>query len=471
MPAAYLHGVETIEIVVGGQTIKIVKSSIVALFGIAPKGPVNVLTQCLNAADDAQFGSPLPGFNIPKTLKIIRGIAGSCPILVVNTFNQATNTTQVTAEVQVVTNGELSLSAAPVSAVTVLDANSAPVTYIPGTDYSIDDYGNFTVLSVAIPDGTSLKFTYKKLNSTGVTNSQLIGGVDVNNARTGLALFDLAFNMFGYKAKIFLSPMYSSISAVVAAMAAAATKFRATYLVDAPYGTTISGAIAGRGVAGTIGFNTADERAYLLYPFVKSFDDATQADADYPYSAFMAGVMVANDIANGYWFSPSNNPIPNATGSERVIEWSISDSSCEANQLNAAGICTVAAGYGTGLLTWGNRNASFPTSGSVKNFVAIRRADDIVIESMELAALPYADKPLNQAQVDTMREAGNNFMRTLIGRGACLPGSRVLYSKDDNPSSQLAAGQVVFQRVYMFPPPTERVTYKDILDLSLLTFK
>lgn len=471
MPAPYLHGVETIEIEVGGQTIQIVKSSIVALFGIAPKGPVNVLTQCLNPLDDAQFGSPLPGFNIPKTLGIIRALAGSCPILVVNTFNQSTNTTQVTAEVQTVVNGKLSLSAAPVTPVTVTDSGGSPVAFVPGTDYAIDDYGKFVVLSSAIADNTSLKFTFKKLNGAGVTNNQLIGGVDGNNARTGIALFDLAFNMFGYKPKIFLSPMYASISAIVAAMASASAKFRAAYLVDAPYGTTISGAITGRGIAGSIVFNTADDRAYLLYPFIKSFDAATQTDQDYPYSAYMAGVIVANDLQNGYWVSPSNQPILNATGSERVIEWSINDSNCEANLLNAVGICTIAAGYGTGTLTWGNRNASFPTSNSVKNFVSIRRADDIVIESMEQAALPYVDEPLAQVQIDTIREAGNDFLRSLISRGACLPGSRIVYNKDDNPSSQLAAGQVVFERIYMFPPPIERITYKDILDIKLLTFK
>jgi phage tail sheath protein FI len=95
--------------------------------------------------------------------------------------------------------------------------------------------------------------------------------------------------------------------------------------------------------------------------------------------------------------------------------------------------------------------------------------DDMVIESMELSSIDYMDLPLSQAQIDTMREAGNTFMRTLIQRGAILPGSRVLYNVSDNNSTDLAAGKVTFERVYMVPPPTERITYKDILDISLLT--
>lgn len=469
MPAEYLHGVETIEVEVGGQTISVVKSSIVSIVGIAPIGPANILTVCNTAADDAQFGKSLPGFNIPKSLQIIRSIAGSAPILVVNIFNSTTHTTAVTNESQTVTDGKLKLAFAPIGTVTIkLSDGTTAAPIVKDVDYTLDAFGNFQVISADISDTTVYKFSYKKLNASSVTTSALIGGVDVDNNRTGLALFDLAYNTYGYTPKVFISPGYSSLSAIASAFTTAASKFRAIYCLDAPYATTISGAIAGRGIAAPLVFNTSDQRAYLLYPYLKTFDDYSGADADYPYSAFMAGVIIRTDRDLGYWYSPSNKVISNATGSERPIEWSINDANSEANQLNAAGITTIAAGYGTGIRTWGNRNAAFPTSSSVKNFVSIRRADDMVIESMELASIDYVDQPLSQAQVDTIREAGNTFIRTLVQRGAVLPGSRVVYNKDDNPPSELAAGRVTFERVYMVPPPIERISYKDVLDISLL---
>jgi len=465
----FLHGVETIESEIGGQTITVIKSSVVALFGIAPTGPKNELVLCTTPADDAQFGKPLPGFNIPKTLQIIRAIAGSSPILVVNTFDATTNTTAVTAESQTVVGGKLKLANAPIGAVTILLSDgTTPAPIVINVDYTLDPFGNFQAISSSIADNTVYKFTYKKLNASSVTPTQLKGGVDVDNNRTGIALFDLAFNMFGFNPKIFVSPEYSSLSAIADAMDTAAKKFRAVYFLDAPYGTTISGAISGRGIAGSLVFNTSDDRAYLLYPFLKTFDDYLQADADYPYSAFMAGVIIATDRDFGYWWSPSNKEIPNATGSERPIEWRINDANCEANLLNAAGISTIAAGYGTGIRTWGNHNASFPTSDSVRNFLNIRRADDMVIETMELASIDDIDKPLDQAQIDSIREKGNNLIRTLIQRKTVLPGSRVLYFPADNPSSQLAAGWVRFRRVYMIPTPTQRITYEDVLDINLL---
>ncbi|MBV7529034.1 phage tail sheath subtilisin-like domain-containing protein [Chitinophaga sp. sic0106] len=469
MAAQYLHGVETIESEIGGQTISVVKSSVIALVGIAPTGPSNVLTLCTTPADDAQFGKALPGFNIPKTLQVIRAIAGSSPVLVVNVFNPTTHTVAVTAESQTVTNGRLKLAFPPIGTVTIkLNDGTTDAPIVKDVDYTLDEFGNFQAISTNIANATTYKFTYKKLDGSTVTTTNLIGAVDVNNNRTGMALFDLAYNTFGFKPKVMISPTYSSLSAIAAAFAAAANKFRAIYILDAPYGTTPSAAIAGRGIAGSLVFNTSDQRAFLLYPYIKTFDDYLQADADYPYSAFMAGVIIKTDADLGYWYSPSNKQIPNATGSERTIEWAINDANCEANQLNAAGITTVAAGYGTGLRTWGNRNAAFPSSTTVKNFVSIRRADDMVIETMELASIDFIDQPLSQAQIDAIREAGNTFIRSLIQRGAVLPGSRVLYNKADNPASELAAGRVTFERVYMCPPPIERITYKDVLDISLL---
>lgn len=471
MSVDYLHGIETIESEVGGQTISIVKSSIIALIGIAPVGPANALTLCSTSQDDAQFGTAVPGFNIPKTLQIIRNIAGGCPVLVVNVFDSTTNTTQVATESQTVTNGTLKLANAPIGTVSIFESDgTTPAELVLGTDYNLDGFGNFTALSANVVNGTVYKFTYKKLNGASVTPTQLIGGTDENGDRTGLALFDLAFNLFGYNPKIFVAPGYSSLSAITTAFDAAANKFRAVYLVDAGYGVTVTQAIQGRGIAGTIpAFNTQSQRAYLLYPYLKTFDDYLQADDDYPYSAFMAAVIVRTDNQLGYWYSPSNKTLsPTVTSSERPIEWRYNDTSCEANQLNAAGITTIAAGYGTGILTWGNRDAAFPSSTSIKNFLSLRRADDMVIESMELASIPYIDLPLNQALIDTIREAGNTLIRSLIGRGAVLPGSKVVYNAADNPASELANGHVTFERVYMISTPAERITYKDVLDISLL---
>ena len=467
----YLHGSETLNFERGGQTTPIVRSSVIALIGLAPIGAKDSLKVCLNPTDDAQFGKPVPGFNIPKTLEIIRAIAGNCPVLVVNVFDSTTNTTTVSLEAQTVTNGKLKLAFAPVGGAPSIFLNdgTTPATIVKDTDYTLDEYGNFKVISSAISNSTIYKFTYKKIDASTVTSSQLIGTVNgTTNVRTGMKLFYTAFNSFGFNPKLLIAPTYSSISAIASELKTQATKFKGITYLDEAVGTTKATALTNRGVGASSVFNTSDLRAELLFPWIKTYDTATEADGNYPYSAFMAGLRVKVDRDLGYWYSASNKEISIATGIEQPVYWSINDEGSDANALNAAGITTIAQGYGTGIRTWGNRNASFPTSTSAKNFVSIQRIDDIVSESMELAALKYIDQPITQALIDTIREDGNELMRVLIQRGALLPGSEVLYHPDDNPPSELAAGHITFERKYMGPTPAERITYKSVLDITLL---
>lgn len=467
MPANYLHGVETIDIERQGQTIRLVKSSVIVLNGIAPIGPKNVLTLCLSDRDDAQFGAPKTGFNIPKALEIIRKEAGGCPVLVINTFDSTTNGTAVALEAHTVTDGKVKLTYEPIGAVSLFTSAGDPSSLVLDTDYSLDDYGNFTALKSTFTG--SLKFSYTKLNAASVDAAQVVGDIDVDTEeRTGMKLAATAYNLFGFNPKIIIAPGYSTLSGVQTEMKAQALQFRARALFDAPAGTLVSEAIAGRGIAGTIGFNTSDKRVILLYPQIKTYDTATDSDLAYWYSAFAAGVMVYSDQQFGYWWSPSNKEIRSATGVERNITAGLNDASSEANLLNEVGICTVYNSFGTGIRFWGNHNAAFPSNTSVCNFINIQVIDDVVSESVELGALKYIDRPINQAFIDLVRDEGNSFIATLVQRGALLPGSKLIYNPDDNEPAELAAGHIVFERIYMGPPPAERITFKSILDINLL---
>ena len=278
----------------------------------------------------------------------------------------------------------------------------------------------------------------------------------------------MTYTTFGFTPKIFVSPFYSQISAVDTQLALLADKFRAVYLKDAPLGTSLGNVIQGRGNT-TINFNTASRRAMLLYPFGKSYDKAAAADALYPYSAFMAGLIAWNDNENGYWTSPSNKAIPILTGTEVPVSFQINDAGCEANQLNAVGVTTIVSSYGSGFKAWGNRSAAFPTDTDPRNFISLQRLDDIITESMELAVASDLDKPITAAFIRTMLAKGNTLIANLIRQGAVQPGSKVVYNKTDNPADQLAKGHIVFTRIYMGAPPAERVTFNNVIDITLLS--
>lgn len=457
MAANYLHGIETVEVDNGIASIQQVKTAVIGLVGIAPMGDVNVATLVNSPRDAAQFGSQVPGFSIPQSLDAIFK-QGAGTVIVVNVFDPVAHTSQVTDEAHTVTAGKLKLSAAPIGDVTIKSSAGEAVTYVKDTDYSIDQFGNFTVLSSAIPDNTALKFSFKKLNGAAITAAVLIGEINSTSGdRSGMKCWDEALNLFGFNPKILITPGYSSLSAVAVELISAASKYRAIAYLDAPYGTTVAQAIAGRGPAGTINFNTSSERAELLYPHLKRYDPATDSNQDFPYSAFKAGVRAATDLADGYWYSDSNREIKGVVGMERAISSSPNDAQSDANLLNEKGITTLFNFQATGIRTWGNRSAAWPSNTTAKNFIVVRRVLDIIADSIEYSAIDFLDKPITTGLIAAIRESVNSFLRVLIARGALVDG-QCTYDPAKNPPDQIQLGHLTFDVECAVPTPGERLT-------------
>lgn len=464
--ANFLHGVETIEIQSGARPVTVVKSAVIGLVGIAPLGAKNTPILVLNTTQMPQFGEPLPGFSIPQALDAIYK-QGAGTVIVVNVFDPATMTAATSDAAIVVANGKFKTTKAPLSDLVVKIGAGEP--FVKGTDFNIDAYGNGVVLDATkIANGATLTIAYKSLDPAQVTADALKGTVVAEtNARSGMKCFELALSTFGFNPKILITPGYSSLDAIAVEMIALADKYRAHALIDAPVGTTPAVAIAGRGPAGAINFDTSSKRAVLCYPHLKAYDTATAANQNRPYSQFLAGVIAAVDNSEGYWVSPSNHEIKGITGVERVISAGINDASSEANALNEVGIVTIFSAFGTGTRVWGNRSAAFPSSTHPTNFICVQRVADVIHESIELAMLQFIDKPINGAIIDSIVETGNSFIRTLIGRGAVVDG-KVIYNPDKNPATELAAGHLVFDIEFMPPTPAERITFNSFIDINLL---
>jgi hypothetical protein len=478
MAVSYLHGVEMINVQKGIRPISVVRSSVIGLIGIAPKGATNSLISVLSPTDAAQFGDEVPGFSIPQALNAIYKQTPTA-VLVINVFNPATMVTAVTTEAHTLTAGKLQLTFSPIGLPTTINVFASDGTtqlggsagaWVYGTDYTFDSFGNFTALSTVPVNGTVYKFTYNKLNAGAVTNSLMIGGYDDTLGRTGMALWDTAYNTFGYKPKILIAPNYSSVNAIAAQLQVYATKYKACTFFDAPASTTRDTAIAGRGPAGTINFNYSDTRVGLLYPLVKAFDAYTNADQVRPWSAYMAGLVAKTDINEGYWVSPSNHPILGLTGIERNITWDITDNTgtTDANQLNQVGIITLANGFGTGIRSWGNSSSAWPASTDPTQFLSVQRTRDVVEESIEYAMLPFIDGKIDRPVVDSVVESVNVFIRSLIAKGALIDGSVCTFDPSLNSDAELALGHVVFSLVMMPPTPMQRITFNSSIDISLL---
>jgi phage tail sheath protein FI len=484
MSASFLHGVEVMELTSGPIPVTVVKSAVIGLIGTAPiwdvSNPPVVQTPVLvsSAPDAAQFGPLIKGYTIPYALAAIQA-QGAGQVIVVNVFNPAVHTSAVAATpytfaTAAANAGQINLGHMGVSQV-VVTSDPAGTTYTAGSDYTLDAVNGIITLAAGsrISAGATVLVSFDYADPTKVGDSDIIGTY-ANGAYSGLQALKTTYGTMGFFARILIAPGYSQNSDVAGALTTMAGTLRAMALIDSAPGTASATAIANRGTAGAA-FDTSSNRVILCYPqqiFVDNGIDPTtgapvNANSVAPYSQYVAGAMAAKDLAQGYWWSPSNTQFEGTLGPDVPLYASIIDPNSDVNTLNSEGIVTVFNSFGTGLRVWGNRSAAFPTSTAPDNFISIRRTMDVIEDSVELAMLQFIDQPISNALITAILASVNAFLRSLIQRGALVGGSAT-FDPAQNPPSQVAAGQLVFDIDVMPPPPAERISFNVTIDTNLL---
>lgn len=404
MPASFLHGVETIEITKGARTISTVKTAVVGIVGTAPIEDVEEQYRTVNT-----------------------------PTLILS----------------------------ETEAVRYFGNHKAGFT-IPQALEAFFDQGAGIAIVINVYDPE------KHENVEAVKIGDINGGIDsVTGKRTGLKAFEDCYSLFGYYPKTIIAPVFCEDTAVVTEINTICNKIRAMGIVDAPVGATVQDVIKGRGPQGTINFNTSSERIILCYPHLKVYDSTTDSIKLQPYSQRLAGVIAAKDVEKGYHWSPSNTEIQGIVGVERQLTSMINDPTSEVNTLNEAGVVTVFNSYGSGLRTWGNRTAAYPSSTHPTNFINVRCTADILHESVEYAMLQFIDFPIDNGLIDSICETVNQFIRTLIGRGALIDG-KCSFNSEKNPTTEIANGHLTFDIEFMPPTPAERITFESFINIELL---
>ncbi|OLZ65289.1 phage tail sheath subtilisin-like domain-containing protein, partial [Chromobacterium violaceum] len=308
MAANYLHGVETIEVERGPRPVRTVKSAVIGLIGTAPAGAVNVATLTLSEKDAAAFGPQLTGFTIPQALDAIYD-HGAGTVIVINVLDPALHKSPAKDEAVTLdpATGRGRLARGAISGLTLKSAADGTV-YAEGADYTVDALAGVVTRLAAgrIAVGATLKASYDYADPAKVTAADIIGAVNAAGVRTGLKALKDTYNLFGFFAKLLIAPGFCTQNSVAAELIAMADQLDAVAYVDAPIGTTFAQALAGRGPAGTINFNTSSDRVRLCYPHVKVYDSATNAERLEPLSARAAGLRAKVDNDKGFWWSSSN---------------------------------------------------------------------------------------------------------------------------------------------------------------------
>lgn len=403
MPASYLHGVECLEIDKGARSIRTVKTAVIGLIGTAPVNDVK------------------DGF---KTINKM--------VLITNEKEAAQ-----------------------------YFGTHKPGFTIPSALSAIFEQGSGTIIVINVFDPD------KHTDVSDVKPADIIGSVDLDtNQRTGLLLFKDAYSLLGFYPKILIAPTFCETKAVAVQMESVSDNIRSIALVDAPIGLTPQEIITGRNNSGETNLDTSSDRVVLCYPHLKVYDEEKGERLE-PYSQRLAGVISSKDLVKGYHYSPSNSIIKGVIGAERQLTAMINDPTSETNLLNDAGIFTYFNSAASGIRTWGNRNASYPSSTGPTTFICVRRVADILKESVEFSMLQYIDAPIDNGLIDTITESVNAFIRSLIGRGALIDGF-CKYNPQKNSAVEIANGHLIFDISYVPPFPAERLTFESFIDIQLL---
>lgn len=462
-----IHGVESTILDKSPVTVTQIPSGIVAISGIAPKGPINQLMKIDNPAQAAQFGLQVPGFTLPQALETHFGEGGQT-VYAINVFDPATHTTAVTSESITMVGGKGKTAYPPISNF-VLKNSGGTITYVKGTDYTLDDYGHIVSLDYTkIAADATVSASYSKQDLSAITSAEIIGTVASSGARTGMKAFEKSLNLYGAEPKIFIAPGFSELAAVATELRYWAKRMEGVCIVDAPANTTVATALTSRGPAGTIGFNVPDENTIYVFPRLKSYDPATDSQLAKPHSQFLGGLMARVDAEYGYQYSPSNKPYRTATGTDVEITSSMLNPDNDAQNLNKIGIVTVYSEGTSGLKSFGNRNSAYPASAAITTFISVKREIDIDTRSIKMSTIPYVDLPMSSVLRDSIRDGGNNFLRARIGAGGLID-AEMIFDPAKNPSSQLATGRWVFTILGCPAPPAESTMFEWYVDIDMLS--
>lgn len=445
------------------------------------------------------FGPLIQGFTIPYALTQLFA-QGAGQVITVNVFDQHLHFTSISAVayalpstgVQAINVGHMGLSTIKIT------NTGVTVTYVEGADFTVDRVNGIVnaLGGGLLTTGQSVKITCNYADPSKLADSDLVGAV-TSNVYTGMQNWKLSYGLMGFFPKLLIAPSYGTYVAigqavgsqdatVAAGMATLAAAMRAMYFVDCPPLTSPATLLSNRGASGN-SWNTSDKRAILCGPqelFVDSgviptgvainpssgaaVQTLAQITHSGPYSPYVAGATAAKDIAQGYWWSPSNTQISGALGPDVSIYGSFLDSAADTNSLNSAGIVTELQAFGTGIRVWGNWSAGFPSYTTPDVFIPIRRTMDVIEQSAALAMFQFLDQPISNGLITSILATLNSFLRLLISRGALVAGT-CTYNPPENPATQIAAGQLVFDIDCMPPPPLARLTLNFFVDSNLLS--
>lgn len=340
-----------------------------------------------------------------------------------------------------------------------------------GVDYLATFADDGTVIigftdSGAEKAGTSVKISYTKLNPEGVNYADIVGGYNVSTkAKKGMEVIGDIFPRLGIVPGTLIAPGFSHIPAVNTALTAKAELIYSLFSckVISDIDCSADGADEIGKVKGWKNQNGySDRRTFAVWPMV---------DVDghlYYFSAQLAALLQRLAADNGG--IPSESCDNKALkirglcledGTEVMVDIDEANDYCNAN-----GVIT--AVNIDGFLAWGSNTAAYPQSTDVLDrWVTSVMMFDYIENNFKRSFFSKVGNKADPREIEAIVLSENLTLNSLKGSGN-IAGGEISFSMEDNPTTQILGGRIVFRERLATYPPMEDIENEFEFDPTIL---
>jgi hypothetical protein len=352
-------------------------------------------------------------------------------------------------------------------------ADSVKVTDLEAeTDYTVsfndEDKAVLLLVSDTAKAKSSLTVSYKVLDPTKVTSTDIIGGYDSKTGKnTGISLIDEIYPRFRVIPGCVAVPGYTKDKTVATVLESKTELisglFRTVVINDLP--TEVDGNK----------LQYTDVPAYKLNNgytgerMINCFPMLTYNGKKYYYSAQMLGVIGKTDYNNDG--APSQSPSNQSLCAEGIIYSDGTELVLNYDQvayLNGQGIVSAINGP-NGWTTWGNRTGAYPENADIKdNFIAVKRMFLWIANNVIVKNWGKLDNKMIPRIIDSIIDDTNMWLNGLTSREHIL-GGELSFNSDENSTTDLMDGKITFRLKVAPPPPMREINEVIEYDTSYLS--
>lgn len=379
------------------------------------------------------------------------------PIYMVNVLDPTKHKKAATAETNPLINMQMILSQTGAIKSTVKVTIDSKVKEL-NTDYTLAFNTDGLLVITALDDGTikptdSLTVAYDVLDSSKVKAADIIGTVDVNGAYSGIKLAQKVYPQFNEVIGNLLAPGWSQDITVSVELLSNAKGLNNTFTANAIVDLDTSKCKIYQDAV------SVKQKSSLVDPLYNlCFGDVYLAGQKYNYSTWLAAIKQS--------IAANNDDFPNQSPSNKLLYsdgYKLNGVDLyldreQGNYLNKNGIIVV-RNSPAGWRSWGNKTACWPSDKDIRNFdIAVRDCFNFLKNTIVVTTDQMVDSQIDRALILRIEASVQGWLDGLIGSNKLI-GAKVSFTKENNPTSELLAGNIYFSLTFTTGPTAGSITF------------